>query len=134
MVGNGAHITCSGKCPDVPIEIQGQEFVILFYLLSIEGADVVLGIEWLRTLGPIVADFAVPTMSFSHNKAQISLKGDPLTLPTPSTYTQFCHLIQTDAMASLHLLTFLPSQTHDNLPSPNIEKSEATLDNLNPKI
>ncbi|CAJ2679012.1 unnamed protein product [Trifolium pratense] len=47
MVGNGSHLNCSGFCPNVPINIQNNLFHIPFYLLPIEGADVVLGMEWL---------------------------------------------------------------------------------------
>ncbi|KAL0444686.1 UNVERIFIED_CONTAM: hypothetical protein Slati_2191300 [Sesamum latifolium] len=54
FVGNGASIPCSGLCPAVPIAIQQQSFCIPFYLLPIHGADVVLGVEWLQTLGPFV--------------------------------------------------------------------------------
>ena len=60
MVGNSAFITCQGICSSVQISLQTPGFIILFYLLPIECADVVLGIEWLRTLGPIQTYFAIP--------------------------------------------------------------------------
>jgi len=66
MVGNGAFITCQGISPSVQISLQTTLFTIPFYLLPIEGVDVVLGIEWLRTLGPIQADFAIPSIAFTH--------------------------------------------------------------------
>jgi len=45
MVGNEAFIQCQGICPLVGISLQTSTFTIPFYLLPIEGADVVLGIE-----------------------------------------------------------------------------------------
>jgi len=66
MVGNGAFIQCQGICPLLNISLQTSTFTIHFYLLPIEGADVVLGIEWLRTLGPIQADFSIPSIAFTH--------------------------------------------------------------------
>ena len=46
MVENGAFIKCQGICPLVDISLQKSTFIILFYLLPIEGVDVVLGIDW----------------------------------------------------------------------------------------
>jgi predicted aspartyl protease len=81
MVGNGSHIQCSGLCHDVPITLQNHLFHIPFYLLPIEGAYVVLGMEWLRKLGPISADFSIPSISFNHANNEVTLQGDPHYLP-----------------------------------------------------
>ncbi|XP_019418303.1 PREDICTED: uncharacterized protein LOC109329088 [Lupinus angustifolius] len=45
MVGNGERIYCTGLCKETPINLQQQLFTIPFYLLPIQGANVVLGIE-----------------------------------------------------------------------------------------
>jgi hypothetical protein len=87
MVGNGSYLACEGICPDVPINLQGHYFSLPFHLLAIEGADVVLGMEWLRTLGPTQADFSIPSLSFSHNNQLIILRGDPKTTPTTNFAT-----------------------------------------------
>ncbi|XP_058767801.1 uncharacterized protein LOC131641513 [Vicia villosa] len=108
MVGNGSKLFCSGLCPKVPITLQDTSFTIPFHLLPIEGADVVLGMEWLRTLGPLMADFSIPKISFSYQNHDITITGDPKILPTPSTYNQLCHLLHTDSIASLHLLLYQP--------------------------
>jgi len=80
MVGNGAFIQCQGICPLVDISLQTFTFTIPFYLLPIEGANVVLGIEWLHTLGPIQAYFSIPSIAFTHQNKQITLQA-----ATPST-------------------------------------------------
>lgn len=108
MVGNGSRIHCSGFCPQVPINLQHNFFHIPFYLIPIEGADVVLGMEWLQTLGPIAADFAVPSISFVHNNNTITLQNDLSTQPSPSTFHHICHLVHTNSIASMHLLTYTP--------------------------
>lgn len=105
MVGNGSRIQCDSFCSNVPITLQTHLFHIPFYLLPIEGADVVLGMEWLKSLGPIGADFSVPSISFSHHNTTITLTGEQLSHPTQSTYHHIRHLIHTDSIASLHLLT-----------------------------
>jgi hypothetical protein len=66
MVGNGSHLNCQGICPSVPITLHQKHFHLPFYLFPIEVADVVLGMAWLRTLGPIQADFSIPSITFQH--------------------------------------------------------------------
>lgn len=44
--------------------ISDELFHVDCYALQLEGFDVVLGVQWLRTLGPIVWDFDHLTMSF----------------------------------------------------------------------
>ncbi|GJY42671.1 enzymatic polyprotein [Tanacetum coccineum] len=56
-------------------------------------AQIWLGIEWLHTLGPIVADFSVPCMMFHHNKQLIMLTGDSAMIPL--SFSQFTRLVQT---------------------------------------
>ncbi|XP_058757747.1 uncharacterized protein LOC131631003 [Vicia villosa] len=127
MVGNGSKLHCSGLCPQVPITLQNNLFTIPFHLLPIEGADVVLGMEWLRTLGPLVADFSIPKISFSHNNNDITITGDPKSLPTHSSYNQLCHLLDTDSVASIHLLLYQPTPAHEtNLNCPTFQ----TMDTL----
>ncbi|XP_019423050.1 PREDICTED: uncharacterized protein LOC109332520 [Lupinus angustifolius] len=119
MVGNGAHIFCSGLCDATPITLQQQQFLIPFYLLPIKGADVVLGIDWLQTLGPIVSDFSVPSMQFNVGQTIVTLKGEPSQGPQPSTLHQFTRLLQTDGIAIYHAITILPTDTISSSPLPN---------------
>ncbi|XP_058766771.1 uncharacterized protein LOC131640391 [Vicia villosa] len=110
MVGNGSHLQCEGVCNNVPIMLQNETFKLPFYLLPIEGADVVLGMAWLRTLGPIQADFSIPSLTFSHQTNQITLKGDPNIHPSHTTFHQLKHLIHTNSVASFHLMIFQPTE------------------------
>ena len=113
MVGNDAFITCQGICPEVQISLQNSVFTIPFYLLPIEGANVVIGIEWLCTLGPIQPDFAIPSMAFTHLNKQITLTATNPPTPTQDTYHQLCHNISIHTIASLHLLSI---DTHSMIP------------------
>ena len=60
MVGNGHHVECTTICEAVPISIQDIEFTVDLYVLPIAGANVVLGVQWLKTLGPIIIDYTAP--------------------------------------------------------------------------
>ena len=45
LVGNGSVLNCNQVCPDITLSLQGHKFTVTFHLLSISGADAVLGIE-----------------------------------------------------------------------------------------
>ncbi|XP_058752398.1 uncharacterized protein LOC131625563 [Vicia villosa] len=111
MVGNGSHLQCEGICNNVKLVLQEHQFKLPFYLLPIEGADIVLGMAWLRTLGTIQADFSIPSITFNHNNSPMTLQGDSATLPKHTTFHQFKQLVHQDSIASLHLMIFHPSPT-----------------------
>ncbi|KDO37547.1 hypothetical protein CISIN_1g039270mg [Citrus sinensis] len=46
------------KCTNVNLILQGVSVIVDFNLRDLEGYDVVLGTQWLRTLEPILWDFA----------------------------------------------------------------------------
>ena len=128
MVGNGAFITCQGICPAIQISIQTAIFTIPFSLLPIEGVDVVLGIEWLRTLGPIQADFSIPSIAFTYLNTHITLTATTSPTPIQDTYHQVCHSIATNTIASIH---FLSVDTHSPSPIPiSLESSMQTPSSL----
>ena len=57
MVGKGKTLKCEGMCAFFPIQIEKKVFLIIFYILPIQGTNVVLGVRWLQLLGPIVLDY-----------------------------------------------------------------------------
>ena len=59
MVANGEKIRSLGMCKEVTINLQNTQFLVDFYLIELKGCDVVLGAQWLRTLGPIRGIFEV---------------------------------------------------------------------------
>nr|KYP31218.1 hypothetical protein KK1_048663 [Cajanus cajan] len=125
-VGNGQHISCFGLCSNVPITFQNHLFHIPCYLLPIQGVDVILGIEWLRSIGPIQADFSIPQLSFSIDKLPITIQDDPSISPTLASYQQICHLIHHDSIASYHFFSFDKLTTHieddNSIFSPHLER------------
>ncbi|XP_022023391.1 uncharacterized protein LOC110923629 [Helianthus annuus] len=102
MVGNGQFISCRHYCPEVNLHLQKTAFSIPFFVLPIEGADLVLGIAWLSTLGSIVADFSIPQISFHKDGRQCTLKGEPLSKHLSSS--SLSALIKHGSVASLHTL------------------------------
>ncbi|KAL0423537.1 UNVERIFIED_CONTAM: Retrovirus-related Pol polyprotein from transposon [Sesamum radiatum] len=81
MVDNGASLHCSGVCHVVPLLLQSHLFQVPLFVILIYGADIVLGVQWLSTLGPFISEFSVPSMQFYHGDHLITLFGDPSTTP-----------------------------------------------------
>jgi hypothetical protein len=63
-IANGDHVPCDGVCTNVPICIDTECFDIDVFVIALEGYEMVLGCQWLRTLGPILWDFDRMSMSF----------------------------------------------------------------------
>lgn len=74
-VANGDCLSCTGLCAGLLLWIQGEMFVIDFFLLPIDFCDVVLGTQWFRTLGPILWDFENLFMRFTWKGKEVELKG-----------------------------------------------------------
>lgn len=63
MVGNDDKLQCSSSCTNVPVMLGNKQFFIGFYVLPSSGS-VVLAVQWLKTLGLIVIDYAFLSMKF----------------------------------------------------------------------
>ncbi|GJT97471.1 ty3-gypsy retrotransposon protein [Tanacetum coccineum] len=122
MVGNGQFIHCYEYCPDVTLQLQKTKFTILFFVLPVEGADVVLGISWLGALGTITADFSVPQISFVKDGNHCTLRGEPRTQQVSSS--SLSTMLKHDFIASIHTLTMEPTppiqNPSDTIVDPNI--------------
>jgi hypothetical protein len=74
-ITSGEKIRSPDKCVQVPVELQGMIFTVDFYILPLEGYEVVLGTQWLRILRPIHWDFETLEMQFVWDKEPIILHG-----------------------------------------------------------
>ncbi|XP_070026467.1 uncharacterized protein [Nicotiana sylvestris] len=68
MVGSGQRLHCEGVVRQVALLIQGTTLVEDMYVIPFHGADVVLRVAWLATLGRTVTDYA-------KREFEITLKG-----------------------------------------------------------
>ncbi|VFQ78707.1 unnamed protein product [Cuscuta campestris] len=106
-VGNGESLRCSYFCPQTAVTLQGHVFAIDLYLLEIHGPEVVLGVQWLQTLGKVSHDYANLTMEFTWNGATVQLRGDAPG-PKPISYGNLCTLVATQ----------LPLEFYELVPAP----------------
>ena len=81
LVANGDRVPCKGVARDVALAIGTEEFTISCYGISLGGFDLILGIEFLRTLGPILWDFKDLCIAFTQGTRHILWKG----LGSPTT-------------------------------------------------
>lgn len=76
-VADGNHISCNHVCKNFSWGMDTREFKTEVMLISLGSCDMVLGIQWLSTLGPIYWDFKQLKMEFIYNDIPVSLKGIP---------------------------------------------------------
>lgn len=76
QVGNGAAVICQGVCRSVPLMLQFYLFQVDLILLELWGAHIVLGVQWMETLGPMMTNYATLTMEFAWQQQQVRLKGE----------------------------------------------------------
>jgi hypothetical protein len=74
-VANGEKLECRGVCKGLLLWLQGEPFVVDFFLLALEGSDAVLGTQWFQTLGPIWWDFGKLWMKFWWKGRELELRG-----------------------------------------------------------
>jgi hypothetical protein len=70
-VANGDRVTSPGCCRDMTITIGSEAFVIDCYGLTLGTYDMVLGVQWLESLGPILWDFGRRTITFVCNRHRV---------------------------------------------------------------
>jgi hypothetical protein len=75
MIEDGGTINCLGKCNKINLTM--GEYVMNSPMISIPmgGVDVVLGIQWLQSLGTMAFDFQELFMKFSLEGKEIELRG-----------------------------------------------------------
>ena len=120
MVGDDNTLDCTTTSQQVPLYIQGHTFVTDLFHLPISGIDIVLGIQWLKQLGPITKNHKGLAMSFF-------LLGQPTTLimnvsmdPVSISAQQLKRYAQTHSILALFALTTSP-------PQPNTSSSPSHL-------
>lgn len=121
LVGNGNELHCNKVCRAVTVIMQGQFFIVDLFILDIREVDIVLGVEWLKGLGPIVTDYESLTMKFIQEGHLVELKGEFEPRPASVSVAQLRRLINTDRAASFFQLVV---QSH------NPESDNPDLNNL----
>jgi hypothetical protein len=54
---NGGSMNCGGRCENVCLQIGQYHMKYHMFSIDMGGCDIVLGVEWIRTICPILMDF-----------------------------------------------------------------------------
>jgi hypothetical protein len=71
-VANGDRLTSPGCYRAMSFSIAGEEFSIDCYDLTLGSYEMVFGVHWLESLGPILWDFSRRTMAFVRNGHRVT--------------------------------------------------------------
>jgi len=74
-VADGDRLPCEGIARHVPIRIGSESFSITCVGLDLGCFDFILGVDYLRTLGPILWDFEAMTLSFWREGRRVLWQG-----------------------------------------------------------
>ena len=75
VVANGERVACRGLAHDVGIRIADEVFSVDCYTIPMDKWDMVLGVNFLRTLGPILWDFDDLCMAFTRRGKRVFWRG-----------------------------------------------------------
>jgi hypothetical protein len=75
MISNGRSMKCGGCCQNVHLEIGQYHMKSHMFVIDMGGCDILLGVEWIRIIGPILMDFKELTMQFNQEDQQYKFQG-----------------------------------------------------------
>lgn len=115
MVGNGEELPCSYLCKNIELCLDGQCFTVDLFVIPLStGAELVLGVQWMKTLGPVLTDYNDLTMSFTKNNQVIKISSSPKQSPTKASMHQLKCLASTQALDTVLQFHLIP-------PSPDLD-------------
>ncbi|XP_069150863.1 uncharacterized protein [Solanum lycopersicum] len=100
VVRSGQRLRCDGVARGLMLLIQGTTLTEDLYILSLHGADLVLGVSWLAKLGPVVTNYATRTLEFNLGGNQLVWQGVSPTDVKPVQLHSLRRMAATEAIAS----------------------------------
>ncbi|XP_057451806.1 uncharacterized protein LOC130743580 [Lotus japonicus] len=95
-VGDGHKVKCQGKCQQLMLDVQGVEILQDFYLFGLQGVDLVLGLDWLASLGKVKADFGKLELSLKQGNKWMKISGDPSLAKTQLSLGSLMQVLKTE--------------------------------------
>ena len=72
MVANGGTITYSGKCHNIKLAMGEYVLNSPMFSISMAGADFVLGVKWLQSLGTVDFNFQEIFLNFFQKEMKLN--------------------------------------------------------------
>jgi hypothetical protein len=115
-MGNQQYLLCNKKCTDVRLELQDHVFIVDLYLLPTLRFDIVLGMQWLRNLGPCIHDHNALTMEFQWEGRDVKLAGNTEMVTTKQeTVTHSMSQIDERDVSCINMMLFVPIEDFSDL-------------------
>ena len=105
-------------CKQVPLHLGTHKFLVDLFVLPLSGVELVLGVQWLTTLGPVLTDYEKLTMKFIKDGEMVQLEGQTREAPQEASSHQLRCLMVTDGIAEMFQLQLIPSPMEQ--PSPQV--------------
>jgi hypothetical protein len=75
MIANGGSMKCGGHCENVHLQFGDYQLKSHMFSIDMGSCDIVLGADWLKTLGPILMDFKELIVKFDQEFYQYKFQG-----------------------------------------------------------
>lgn len=108
-IGNGDSLVCQHKCSAVNVELQGTIFSLDFFVLQIQGPDMILGVQWLQELGPVTHDYSCSQMEFNWKGKKVTLRGDASLSSKEISFNMLQRAVHSDTVGALFECVMLSS-------------------------
>lgn len=77
IMGTGVAVKGAGVCQDIEIWMQNYSLTTSLLPLKLRNADVILGVQWLETLGDVRTNWKEQRMRLKSKGVTVTLQGDP---------------------------------------------------------
>jgi len=74
-VANRTSLVCRSRYEAIPVVMGGVVFPVTLYALALVGLDLVMGVQWLTTLGPTLCNWKEQTLQFHWAGDEVRLMG-----------------------------------------------------------
>ncbi|CAJ2638342.1 unnamed protein product [Trifolium pratense] len=97
-VGNGEKVRNNGVCEGLQFNIQGVEFKQHFFIMELSGSEMVLGMDWLASLGNIEANFSNLCLKCELDGKKYTIQGDPTMCNSQATWKTMIKALSDEGM------------------------------------
>ena len=122
LIADGGTVSCSGKCHSIKLSMGDYQLDTPMYAISMGAADIVLGVQWLTTLGTIEMNFQELFMRFQSQGKVVELRGLKAKFPQLVSSHQMQKLLKKGANGFVAQLCSLEVSQSRALTHPDLQE------------
>lgn len=116
-MGNGEQLQCTVVCSQVQLFLGPNKFLVDLFVIPLSGAELVLGVQRLKNLGPIIRDYNKLTTSFNLDGDSVLLMGVPKPGLEETNIHQLQQLMGTNALDTCLHLQLISDDHNSQIPT-----------------